>query len=161
MIATAVQFYDVAAFVHILAVVLAFGPTFAYGLFIAVAQREGGVAVPAVGRSIVTWDRIAGTIGMVVILVTGLYMAGDRWDFSEFFVSWGFVAIIVLFGLAHGYFGPRTRQAVELAERDLKSPDGKLSADFEGVSTGLGKIGGLAGLVIVLTIYVMTAKPFL
>lgn len=161
MIATAVQFYDVAVFVHILAVVLAFGPTFAYGLFIAVAQREGGVAVPAVGRSILTWDRIAGTIGMVVILVTGLYMAGDRWDFSEFFVSWGFVAIIVLFGLIHGYFQPKTRRAVELAERDLDSPGGELSPEFEGASAGLGKVGGIAGLIVVLTIYVMTAKPFL
>ena len=47
---------------------------------------------------------------MVVILVTGLYLAGDRWDFGDFFVSWGFVAILALFGLVHGYFGPRERR---------------------------------------------------
>ena len=37
MIAAEVQFYDVTVFFHITAVVLAFGPTFAYGVFFATA----------------------------------------------------------------------------------------------------------------------------
>jgi len=149
--------------VHILSVVLAFGPTFAYGLFIAIAQREGGVAVPAVGRGILTWDRIAGTIGMTLILLSGMYLAsydGSPWEFSQFFVSWGFVAILILFGLAHGFFIPQTRQAVELAERDLKD-GGELSAEFEEKSALLGKVGAVAGVIVILTVYVMSAKPFL
>jgi hypothetical protein len=161
MIATAVAFYDVVTWLHILAVVLAFGPTFAYGVFIAVAQREGGVAVPAVARGILTWDRTAGTIGMVVILLTGIYLASDRWDLSEFFISWGFVAILVLFGLVHGYLLPKTRKAAEVAERDMGGGERKLSSEFDGISAGLSKVGGLAGLIVVVTIYVMTAKPFL
>jgi hypothetical protein len=162
MLTASVEFYDVVLFFHISAVVLAFGPTFAYGLFIAIAQREGGIAVPAVGRSIVTWDRIAGTLGMAVILLSGIYMASrDFWDFSDFFISWGFVAIIVLFGLAHGYFAPKTREAVRLAERDLGDGGGSLSTEFEALSTQIAKVGSAAGLIIILTIYVMTAKPFL
>ena len=43
-----VQFYDVVLFFHILAVVLGFGPTFAYSAFIAIAGKDGGRAVPAV-----------------------------------------------------------------------------------------------------------------
>lgn len=164
MIATAeVQFHDVVLFVHILSVVLAFGPTFAYGVFIAIAQREGGVAVPAVGRGILAWDRTAGTIGMTLILLTGMYLAsydGSPWEFSQFFVSWGFVAILVLFGMAHGFFIPQTKQAVALAERDLKD-GGELSAEFEAKSALLGKVGPVAGLIVILTVYVMTAKPFL
>ena len=162
MIAKAVAFYDVVTWLHILAVVLAFGPTFAYGVFIAIAQREGGVAVPAVARGILTWDRIAGTIGMVVILLTGIYLASDGpWEFSDFFVSWGFVAILALFGLVHGYLLPKTRKAAEVAERDMSGGERKLSSEFEGMSAGLSKVGGLAGLIVVVTIYVMTAKPFL
>ena len=165
MIATAeVQFYDVVLFFHILSVVLAFGPTFAYGLFIAVAQREGGAAVPAVGRAIGQWDKTAGTVGMTVILISGLYMATNdtyAWDFGNFFISWGFVAILVLFGLVHGYFGPQTRKAVALAERDLGEGDGTLSSEFETVSSQLAKVGSVAGIIVILTIYVMTAKPFL
>jgi hypothetical protein len=162
MIATAVQFYDVVKFFHILAVVLAFGPTFAYGVFIAFAAREGGVAVPPVGRAIVAWDRVAGTLGMLVILLSGIYLVSDGpWEASDFFVSWGFVAILILFALVHGFFAPRTREAVRLAERDLGGGDGKLSSEWDALSAKLSKVGGIAGLIVVLTIYVMTAKPFL
>ena len=162
MIATAVSFYDVALFFHILAVVLAFGPTFAYGVFIAFATREGGSAVPPVGRAIVAWDRLAGTLGMTVVLLSGLYLVSDGpWEASDFFVSWGFLAILILFGLVHGFFAPRTRQAVQLAERDLGSGGGKLSDEFDELSAKISKVGGIAGLIVVLTIYVMTAKPFL
>ena len=164
MITADVEFYNVVLFFHISSVVLAFGPTFAYGLFLAIAQREGGIAVPAIGRSIVTWDRIAGTLGMIVIVISGIYMASSDargWEFSDFFISWGFVAILLLFGLVHGYFGPRTRKAVELAERDLGAADGKLSTEFDALSAQIAKVGSAAGLLIILTIYVMTAKPFL
>ena len=163
----AVQFYDVVLFFHITSIVLAFGPTFAYGLFLATAERDGGVAIPSVGRAMITWDRVAGTIGMTVILLSGIYLVTrdtSPWEFSDFFVSWGFVAIIVLFGVVHGYFGPRTRRAVELAERDLDEASGRreeMSGEFRALSSQIAKVGGAAGLLIVLTIYVMTAKPFL
>ena len=110
-----------------------------------------------------TWDRIAGTLGMVVILLSGMYLVSDSpaWEASDFFVSWGFVAIIALFGLVHGYFAPKTRAGVKLAERDLGQGDGKLSDEFNTLSAQVAKVGSAAGLLIVLTIYVMTAKPFL
>ena len=165
MVTASVQFYDVILFFHILAVVLAFGPTFAYGLFLTVAQRDGGVAIPSVGRAIVIWNRIAGTLGMTVILLSGLYMTSSDnrgWEYSDFFVSWGFVAIVVLFGLAHGYFAPRTKRAVELAERDVNEGRGSaMSDDYNSLSGQLSKVGALAGLIVALTIYVMSAKPFL
>lgn len=163
MIATAVQFYDVVLFFHISAMVLAFGPTFAYGLFLVVAQRDGGVAIPSVGRAMMTWDRIAGTLGMTVILISGIYLVSDGpYEASEFFVSWGFVAIIALFGVSHGYFAPKTRRIVELAERDLEAGAGKeMSGQFNALSQQVAKVGGAAGLLVILTIYVMTAKPFL
>jgi hypothetical protein len=164
MITADVEFYNVVLFFHITSVVLAFGPTFAYGLFLAVAQREGGIAVPAIGRAIVIWDRIAVTLGMTVILISGIYMTSSDargWEFSDFFISWGFVAILLLFGLVHGYFAPRTRKSVELAERDLGAGDGKLSTEFDALSGQIAKVGSATGLLVILTIYVMTAKPFL
>jgi hypothetical protein len=158
----AVEFYNVVTFFHILAVVLAFGPTFVYGVFITFAVREGGAGVPAIGRAILAWDRIAVTLGMVVVLLTGIYLVSDGpWEASDFFVSWGFVAILILFGLTHGFFVPRTRQSIELAERDLGPGDGKLSSEFDTLSAKVARVGGIAGLIVVLTIYVMTAKPFL
>ena len=72
----------------------------------------------------------------------------------------GFLAIIVLFGLQHGFFQPQTRKAKELAERDLKAGD-TLSDEFEAASERLGRVGGLAGLIVVVTIFFMSYKPFL
>ena len=59
MIAAEVQFYDVTVFFHITAVVLAFGPTFAYGVFFATAGRLNPAALPVIGQSVVTWGRTA------------------------------------------------------------------------------------------------------
>jgi hypothetical protein len=162
MVAATVTFYGVVVFFHIAAVVIGFGPTFAYGAYMATAQREGGQAIPLIGRTIVFWDRTVNTAAMTLILLTGIYLASDGpYGTGSFFISWGFVAIVILFALTHAFFIPRTRRAVELAERDLAAPDGKLSAEFEALSGQLAKVGIAAGLLVILTIYVMTAKPFL
>jgi len=162
LVTATVQFYDVVLFFHILAVVIGFGPTFAYAAYLTMATREGGQAIPVIGRTIVMWDRTANTIAMIVILLSGIYLASDGpYGMGSFFISWGFVAIILLLGLTHAYFIPRTKESVELAERDLANPDGRLSDEFNGLSSQIAKVGTAAGIVIILTVYVMTAKPFL
>ena len=165
MIATAVQFYDVVIFVHITAVVIGFGPTFAYGLFAMVAVGDGLRASLGVARGIVKWNQTGLTWSMVLILITGLYLTGDGpWSFGDFFVSWGFVAIIALFALAHGYFSPRERQVVEMLEQECEAGGDRkteLPPRVKTLEDQIAKVGGLAGLLVVLTIYVMTAKPFL
>jgi hypothetical protein len=146
MVAATVTFYSVVVFFHIAAVVIGFGPTFAYGAYMATAQREGGQAIPLIGRTIVFWDRTVNTAAMTLILLTGIYLASDGpYGTGSFFISWGFVAIVILFALTHAFFIPRTRRAVELAERDLAAPDGKLSTEFEALSGQLAKVGTAAG----------------
>jgi hypothetical protein len=163
MIATAMTFFDVVLFFHILAVVLAFGPTFAYGVFFAVAGKEGGRAIPTIGRAIRAWDT-AQTPLILVILASGIYMTSDRYDYGFFFVSWGFIAVIAILALIHGFFRPQTTRVVELAERDIAATPGdgpvEFSPEFEAVSNRLARGGQLTGVLIVLTIYFMTAKPF-
>jgi hypothetical protein len=100
---------------------------------------------------------------MVVLLLAGigLLSASDGvWDASDAFVSVGFVAIIVLFGLQHGFFQPKVREAKALAERDLESGDA-LSPEFEALSDRIGKVGTLAGVIVVVTIFFMAYKPFM
>lgn len=165
MIFADVMFYDVVKFFHILAIVLAFGPTFSYALFFTFASKDPR-AMPAVAKSASTWDRTVGTGGGVLAIITGIYLVSDTgaYDFSNFFVSWGFVAIIILIGMTHAFFIPQTVKAGKLAERDLKASgagEPKLSDEFNAVADRLNKLGPVAGLIVVLTIYVMSAKPFL
>lgn len=155
MITASVQFYEVVVFLHITAVVLAFGPTFAYSVFFAVAAKGEPAGLAIVGRGVLAWDRTAGTLGMIVVLLSGLYLAGeDPWSFSDFFISWGFAAILVLLGLAHGFFIPSAKKFVAAVEAGR---DGEV----EDLTQRFNVVGPIAGLIVILTIYVMTAKPFL
>ena len=152
--------YKIAIFLHILAVVLAFGPTFGYALFFSVAPQYPG-ATPAILSGVQKCDRYLVNPGMIVLLLTGIYLLVDGdWGESEAFITVGFVAIIVLFGLQHAFFQPQTRKARELAERDLKAGDA-LSDEFLTLSQRIGKVGGLAGLIVVVAIFFMAYKPFL
>jgi hypothetical protein len=152
--------YKLALFLHILAVVLAFGPTFGYGIFFSVTQQHPR-ATPAILSGIQKADRYLVNPGMVVLLIAGLYLLSDGpWEASDAFVSVGFVAIIVLFGLQHAFFTPRVREAKALADRDLAAGD-TLSDEFLALGDRIGKVGTLAGLIVVLTIFFMAYKPFL
>jgi hypothetical protein len=154
--------YKIVLFLHILAMVLAFGPTFGYALFFSVAPQYPRAA-PAILAGVQKCDRYLVTPGMVVLLLAGigLLSASDgAWDTSDVFVAVGFVAIIALFGLQHGFFRPQTLKAKELAERDLKAGD-TLSPEFEALGGRIGNVGKLAGLIVVVTIFFMTYKPFL
>lgn len=167
MFATAVTFYDVVLWVHITAVVLAFGPTFAYPVFLAVAERTDPRSLPVVGRGVIAWDAI-GRILLVLILLAGIYLIADSpaWELSDFYVSWGILAVIILGALSGAYFTPKTKQLIEIAERDIAASaasggDVKLSAEFQALNGQIAKVGTAAGILILLTIYVMTTKPFL
>jgi uncharacterized membrane protein len=152
--------YKIALFLHILAVVLAFGPTFGYAFFMSMTPQFPR-ATPAILAGIQKVDRYLVQPGLIVLLLAGIYLLVDGpWEASDVFVSIGFLAIIALFGLSHGFFRPQTGKARELAERDLKSGD-ELGPEFMAVSERLSKVGGLAGLIVVVTVFFMTYKPFL
>jgi uncharacterized membrane protein len=152
--------YKIALFLHILAVVLAFGPTFGYAFFFSVAPSYPR-ATPAILAGVQKVDKYLVNPGMIVLLLTAIYLLVDGpWETSDAFISLGFLAIIVLFGLQHAFFQPQTRKARELAERDLKAGD-DLSDEFSALSERIGRMGGLAGLIVVVAIFFMSYKPFL
>jgi Na+/proline symporter len=152
--------YNVGLFIHVLAVVLAFGPTFGYGIFIGFAETKAPNAVPAVLKAVNLTNRYLVTLAMVVVLAAGFYLLaeGDI-SASESWVQVGFVAIAILFGLVGGFFVPRTRKAIELAERDLTAGGGELSHEYRKVSAQMARVGQLAGLIVAVTIFFMVVKP--
>ena len=112
----AITFYDVVLWVHIMAVVVAFGGTFAYPLSLAYLQR-----MPVGQRA--GFHRMQALIGQrligpssVVILLAGAYMATDRDLWSEVWVTVPLVILIVLGGLGGAFFGPREEKLAALAE---------------------------------------------
>jgi Predicted integral membrane protein (DUF2269). len=158
MLATITGF-SIVLFVHVLAVVLAFGPTFGYGIFIGVAEQSAPRSIPGVLRGIQQTDRFLVRPGLIVVLLAGIYLlidghvsAGQSW------VSIGFVAIVVLFGMVHGFFRPNVEKALELSERDLASGD-VLSAEYGAISKKLATGGKIAGAIVAIAIFFMVVQP--
>jgi hypothetical protein len=158
MLAT-VTGYSIGLFVHVLAVVLAIGPTFGYGIFIGVAEKSAPRSVPAVLRGIQQTDRFLVRPGLIVILLAGIYLlidghigAGESW------VGIGFLAIVVLFGMAHGFFRPNVETALELSERDLAAGD-TLSAEYGAIAKKLETGGKIAGVIVAIAIFFMVVQP--
>lgn len=151
--------YAIVKFVHVLAVVVAFGPTFGYPIFAAVAQKGSPHSVPAVLRGMILADRFLATPGTIVLLVTGIYLLseGDV-PSNEAWVTVGFVAIVALLAMGHVFFGPKVRRALELAERDLKDGE-ELSPEFEAVSRQFALGGQIATLIVVIAIFFMVVRP--
>jgi uncharacterized membrane protein len=158
MLATITGF-SIGLFIHVLAVVLTFGPTFGYGIFIGVAEQNAPSSVPAVLRGIQQIDRFLVRPGLIVVLLAGIYMLIEaNISASESWVSVGFVAIIILFAMAHGFFRPSVEKALELAERDLSSGD-TLGAEYGAVSGRLATGGKIAGAIVAITIFFMVVQP--
>ncbi len=164
MTTLAVSFYDVVVWLHISAVVIAFGPTFAFGIYLALTGKKHPRSIPAVieAQNVVNLGNV--TIGSIVVLLSGLYLAADGDWFEEVFVGVGIVASIVLLGLVHGFFLPHDRRALAAAKRDIDAAgDGEVefSEEFNRATAASARVGPIAGLIVILTVYFMTAKPFL
>jgi uncharacterized membrane protein len=158
----AVTGYDIGLFIHAAAIVLAFGPTFGFAFFQVVAERTNPRGVPSMWRATEMTSKFLVTPMAVLALASGLYLTIDLWEFSDLFVNVGLVAIIVLLGLVHGFFIPRGRRAIELAERDIAAAgtgEVTFSDDYWAVSKQIAQVGTLAGIIILVTIFFMTVKP--
>jgi len=98
------------------------------------------------------------TPSMVVVLAAGLYLALDRYSLGDPWISSTFTILIVLFGLVGAIVTPTERRCAELAERDRQS-GGRPSEAYETEARKLAIFGGLASLLVVVAIFLMTAKP--
>jgi uncharacterized membrane protein len=154
--------YKIALFLHIIAVVVALGPTFGYGIFFSVLPRYPRAA-PALIAGMRKVDRLLVNPGLIVLLIAGIVLMADSssiWDGSNFFIVWGFIAIIALFGVQHGFFAPRMAKLQEIADRDLQSGD-TFSAEFDTEAKLIAQVGVATGFLVVLTVFFMVYKPFM
>jgi len=151
--------YNVGLFLHVAAVVVVFGATYAYPFMFAVAASGGLEATIAAAKTTEVIEKYMITPGSIFILLVGFYLVGKGdASFSDAYVGVGIAAIIVLQGMTHAFFKPRERRMRELAERDLAA-GGPASAELDAVSASLAKGGQLAGFIILLTIFFMVVKP--
>ena len=159
----AVSSYDLVLAVHLLAVLLAFGPTFAYPFMQGLAQREDPRAVPYAMRVINRIDKTFVLPGMLIVLAAGIYLvARGPWSFGAPWVSAAFVIVIVLLALEVAIFLPTERRLIELSERDLAAAGGGevvFGPDYEAAAKRFAVFGGMASLLVVVAVILMVLKP--
>ena len=161
MLPTAVYFFDVVAAVHVMCVMLAFGVTFVYPIVLPWLRATNPRAMPAVHAAQLRVGRRLVTPFMVLLLLTGIYLASDGHLWSQTWVTVPFVILIILFGFSGAYFTPRARKLTELAERDLGAEGtGELSGEYDAQFRSVMRVGMLNGLLVLVAIFFMVAKPF-
>jgi Predicted integral membrane protein (DUF2269) len=154
--------YDVVLAIHIMAVVVAFGVTFAFPLMFAVAARPYPHGLPLLHRVEYTTARLLTNPALVVVLGAGIYLASKEHHWSEFFVQWGLGAVVVIGALVGAVMIPGAKRAEELAARDLAAAgEGAPAASEEylAVVRRLTIVGSLLSLLVLVTILFMAIKP--
>lgn len=149
----AVEFYNAVVALHVMAIVIAFGVTFAYPIMGPYLGKNHPGALPA-------FHGVQERIGKFLItpfatfaLITGIYLAADAEVFDEVFVQVPMVILIVLLGMGGAFFAPLERRALELSA----NPE---SAEYQSIAAKIAKGGMVASVLILVAIYFMVAKPF-
>jgi ABC-type anion transport system duplicated permease subunit len=154
----ALTFPDVVLAIHIMAVVVAFGVTFAYPIIFAVFGKADPRARPALYRAVHTIGTRLILPGLGVVILAGIYLASHLHMWSHFFVQWGLAASIVLGASGGLFFSPTERRLIELAERDVAaagSGEVLVSAEHEALSKRLAIVGTSFSLLVLVTIFIM------
>jgi hypothetical protein len=161
-IAPATSFYDVVLAIHIMAVVVAFGVTFAYPIMFAVGAKHGARSLPLLHRVEYTIERYLINPGLLLVVIAGAYLASDGKHWSEFFVQWGLGAAIVIGALVGSVMIPTAKRAEAIADRDVSASghgDPEMSAEYQALVRRLSTVGSLLSALVLVTILFMAIKP--
>jgi hypothetical protein len=159
--------YEVVLAIHVMAVVVAFGVTFAFPIMFAVGARQDASSLPLLHRIEYTIGRRLINPGLLLVLLAGIYLASDGNHWSEFFVQWGLAAVVVIGGLLGSVMMPAAKRAEQLAKRDLASGASGESAggaitmsdEYRAVTRRLATVGSLLSAIVLVTILFMVTKP--
>jgi uncharacterized membrane protein len=155
--------YSISVWIHVSAVVVGFGATFAEAVTFPVAMKLDPRHLPYVHRLGVFINQRLATPALVVIILTGIYQTADGdWDFGSFWISATFLIALVLGGLMGAYFIPTDRKlADQVAAEIAAAPDGPFtpSADYQAKARREGVFGAVAGILVILAVFLMVTKP--
>jgi hypothetical protein len=164
-IASATPFH-IALAIHVATIITTFGVIFARPLVFAVAGRGDPHALPVLHRIEYTVERWVVTPGVLVVVLSGSYLVQKGGNWGAFYVWWG-IGVAVLMGAALGtVMIPTARRAEAVARRDLSGMGadasgggsvggGALSVEYRALTRRLALVGGVLGLLVLITMLFM------
>ena len=160
----AITGYEFSVFLHITAVVVGFGATFAEAVMFPVALKTSTRHLPYVHRLQLTINQRFAAPAMLVVLATGIYQVADAdyIDFSDFWISATFAIVLAIGAINGAYFIPTDRKLGAMVERELDAVGGgevALSEEYQRAAKTEGLMGALTGALVVIAIFLMVDKP--
>jgi uncharacterized membrane protein len=155
-----VEFSQVVLAIHILAVVVAFGATFAYPVVFAAAQRADPAVMPWLFKTMQRIDRMLVNPGLLVVLLAGIYLASDLHQWKLFYVQWGIGAVVVIGAIVGAFMIPREGRLAGIASRDVAAANGEGTAWSEEYTSTLRQValgGVVVDLIVIATVFMMAA----
>ncbi len=150
--------YSLSVFVHVSAVVVGFGATFAEAIMFPVAMKAGVRHLPYVHKLQLAINQRLATPALAIVILTGLYQTSERWDWDVLWINATFVIVIVIGGLLGGYFIPADRRLAAQVEREL-ADTGEVSEDYLRQARREGMVGALTGVLLLAAVFLMVTKP--
>ena len=153
MVLFAVRLYDVVLWIHVTSVIVAFGALFAYPIFLAVNAGAPLSERASLHRAQIAFSkRITGPV-IGVILLAGVYLATDAEVWDKVWVTGSLVLLFVIAGL-----GATVLRRGE--ERLLETAEGGDESGYAATLAGVRTWTYVTLALVVLTVFLMSAKPF-
>jgi uncharacterized membrane protein len=155
--------YDISLWIHITAVVVGLGATFAESILLPVTMGVDKRHLPVVYRIQTVLNRYFASPALLLILITGFYQVAEgNWDLGSFWISSTIVIVILLGGINGMYFMPTDRKLEKMVTEEIAAAgDGEIefSDEYTAMARTEGFMGAITGILIVAAIFLMVIKP--
>jgi hypothetical protein len=162
-VVTAVTALDISVFIHVAAVVVGFGVTFAEAIALPVAMKLDPRHLPYVYTLQLAINRFFVGPALVLVIATGFYQVAELdLSFGEFWISATFAIVIVIGGINGAYFIPTDRKLLAMVTAELAAAGTgpvTLSEDYQRRARTEGIVGTLVGVLLIVAIFLMVVKP--
>ncbi len=159
----AITSYEFSLFLHITAVMVGFGATFAESVMFPVAMKLSPRNLPYVHRLQLTINQFFAVPALIVVIATGFYQVSEgNWELGDFWLSATFAIVLVIAALNFFYFIPSDRRLGPMVERELaEAGDGEttLSPEYQRGAMRQGIVGSITGVLLILAVLLMVDKP--
>jgi hypothetical protein len=163
---SAVGVYDISVAIHVMAAIVAFGPLFAFPLFISVTERRDLLSLPVVLRAVNRTERAVVVPVGALVGFTGVYQAIDGpYTFDDdVWMTIGFILYLIVFGVLVLLVEPLRAQAADEADRMLDEAEDDeerlpLSDTYRARMRLPNALMPAIGVVLLFVVYLMEVKP--
>src|SRR3954449_126733 len=110
MAVTAITSYNVSVFIHVAAVMVGFGSTFALSVTTPIALKLDPRHLPYVHQLELTLNRFFAMPALVIVLATGFYEVDKgNWDLGDAWISATLAIVVVLGAIMGAVFMPTAK----------------------------------------------------